>query len=103
MEDGHTLFDYDVGLNDIVQLMIRPSCSNSSDTTAVITNGITLINGNDKDPMNCNLHSESEKEAMDTVSVVKSDSIKAVVDLGMSMRCCSTAFLNKKYGSVCRI
>ena len=23
MEDGHTLFDYDVGLNDIVQLMIR--------------------------------------------------------------------------------
>ena len=23
MEDGHTLFDYDVGLNEIVQLMIR--------------------------------------------------------------------------------
>ena len=24
MEDGHSLFDYDVGLNDIIQLMIRP-------------------------------------------------------------------------------
>ncbi|XP_010217266.1 PREDICTED: E3 ubiquitin-protein ligase UHRF2-like, partial [Tinamus guttatus] len=23
LEDGHTLFDYDVGLNDIVQLLIR--------------------------------------------------------------------------------
>lgn len=23
MEDGHTIFDYDVGLNDIVQLLIR--------------------------------------------------------------------------------
>ena len=24
LEDGHSLFDYDVGLNDIIQLMIRP-------------------------------------------------------------------------------
>ena len=24
LEDGHSLFDYDVGLNDIVQLMVRP-------------------------------------------------------------------------------
>lgn len=23
MEDGHSLFDYDVGLNDIIQLLIR--------------------------------------------------------------------------------
>ena len=23
LEDGHTLFDYDVGLNDIIQLMVR--------------------------------------------------------------------------------
>ena len=23
MEDGHTLFDYDVGLNDIIQLLVR--------------------------------------------------------------------------------
>ena len=24
LEDGHSLFDYDVGLNDIIQLMVRP-------------------------------------------------------------------------------
>ena len=24
LEDGHSLFDYDVGLNDTVQLMVRP-------------------------------------------------------------------------------
>ena len=73
MEDGYTLFDYDVGLNDIVQLMIRPS---SSDTTAAITNGITdeLINGKDKDPVNCNLHSDSDEDAMYTVGD-KSDRI----------------------------
>lgn len=23
MEDGHTLFDYDVGLNDLIQILIR--------------------------------------------------------------------------------
>lgn len=33
MEDGHTLFDYNVGLNEIVQLMIRtvpPSDDNNN-------------------------------------------------------------------------
>ncbi len=33
MEDGHTLFDYDVGLNDIVQLMIRVNLPEVKDTT----------------------------------------------------------------------
>ncbi|KAM4754131.1 E3 ubiquitin-protein ligase UHRF2-like isoform 2-T2 [Cyanocitta cristata] len=35
MEDGHTLFDYGVGLNDIVQLLIR---SESESPTASVTN-----------------------------------------------------------------
>nr|XP_013813159.1 PREDICTED: E3 ubiquitin-protein ligase UHRF2-like [Apteryx mantelli mantelli] len=35
LEDGHTLFDYDVGLNDIVQLLIR---SESEAPTASVTN-----------------------------------------------------------------
>ena len=32
MEDGHSLFDYNVGLNEIVQLMIRPvpPCENNN-------------------------------------------------------------------------
>ena len=24
LEDGHTLFDYDVGLNEIVQILVKP-------------------------------------------------------------------------------
>ena len=50
MEDGHTLFDYDVNLNDLIQLMIRvdkpqledvlkPSTSNGPEITSV--NGTT--------------------------------------------------------------
>jgi hypothetical protein len=31
LEDGHTLFDYDVGLNDIVQLMVRVNVSEVKD------------------------------------------------------------------------
>lgn len=39
MENGYTLFDYDVGLNDIIQLLIRsdpdlPSTSKQTDTQA---------------------------------------------------------------------
>uniref|UniRef100_A0A8D0GGN8 Ubiquitin-like domain-containing protein n=1 Tax=Sphenodon punctatus TaxID=8508 RepID=A0A8D0GGN8_SPHPU len=35
LEDGHTLFDYNVGLNDIVQLLIR---SESDAPTTSLTN-----------------------------------------------------------------
>ena len=38
LEDGHTLFDYNVGLNEIVQLMIKtaipPTDSNNNGKTA---------------------------------------------------------------------
>uniref|UniRef100_A0A6I8QQZ9 E3 ubiquitin-protein ligase UHRF n=1 Tax=Xenopus tropicalis TaxID=8364 RepID=A0A6I8QQZ9_XENTR len=33
LEDGHTLFDYNVGLNDIVQLLIRSQSDGSSSST----------------------------------------------------------------------
>ena len=33
LEDGHTLFDYDVGLNDLIQLMVRMKPAPSSDVT----------------------------------------------------------------------
>lgn len=35
LEDGHTLFDYNVGLNDIVQLLIRSE--SEAPTTASVT------------------------------------------------------------------
>ena len=74
MEDGHTLFDYDVGLNDIVQLMVRPSVSDSKPATneAAKTsswNGVQ-INGTDKkEAMNGDSQCESDGEAMDTDTV----------------------------------
>ncbi|XP_007428191.1 E3 ubiquitin-protein ligase UHRF2-like, partial [Python bivittatus] len=43
LEDGHTLFDYNVGLNDIVQLLIRPE----SDVPA------TTLNKKDGKPGPC--------------------------------------------------
>nr|1WY8_A Chain A, Np95-like ring finger protein, isoform a [Homo sapiens] len=30
LENGYTLFDYDVGLNDIIQLLVRPDSGPSS-------------------------------------------------------------------------
>ena len=74
MEDGHTLFDYDVGLNDIVQLMIRPVLSNggengmingdknTSDSTDVV------INGKHEAELTGDSQCESEEETMDVVS-----------------------------------
>ena len=31
MSDGHSLFDYDVGLNDIIQIFVRPLPEEPSD------------------------------------------------------------------------
>ena len=71
MEDGHSLFDYDVGLNDIVQLMIRPSYSDSNPSRTV-TNEASSWNGvqiNGTDTMNGDSQCESDGEAMDTDTV----------------------------------
>ena len=48
MEDGHTLFDYSVQLNDIVQLMIRSTVPVSKETEkkAFLVNGdLPVTNG----------------------------------------------------------
>nr|XP_046160951.1 LOW QUALITY PROTEIN: E3 ubiquitin-protein ligase UHRF2-like [Oncorhynchus gorbuscha] len=37
MEDGHTLYDYNVGLNDIVQLLIRSHAGDAPDSPLVIS------------------------------------------------------------------
>ena len=34
MEDGHSLFDYDVGMNDVIQLMVRPLLPDASNSPA---------------------------------------------------------------------
>ncbi|KFM73682.1 E3 ubiquitin-protein ligase UHRF1, partial [Stegodyphus mimosarum] len=33
LEDGHTLFDYDVGLNDIIQILVRQPDPTKEQTT----------------------------------------------------------------------
>eukprot|EP00058_Branchiostoma_floridae_P015048 XP_002600536.1 hypothetical protein BRAFLDRAFT_205411 [Branchiostoma floridae] len=37
LEDGHTLFDYSVGLNEIIQLLVRPAATNQSGGSSVAT------------------------------------------------------------------
>ena len=58
LEDGHSLFDYDVGLNDIIQLMVRPVMT-SSDATLYPSTASTQ-NGTEEE--------EEGEEKMDTVS-----------------------------------
>ncbi|CAH1244134.1 UHRF1 [Branchiostoma lanceolatum] len=37
LEDGHSLFDYSVGLNEIIQLLVRPAATNQSADSSVAT------------------------------------------------------------------
>lgn len=61
MEDGHTLFDYSVGLNEIVQLMIRPALPDSIVTEE---KKIPLENG-DRLPVTNGLTNGSEEENLE--------------------------------------
>lgn len=54
LEDGHTLFDYDVGLNDLIQLMIRikvsePICASTSATSPSTGESSDESNSSDKE------------------------------------------------------
>ncbi|XP_078657460.1 E3 ubiquitin-protein ligase UHRF1-like [Branchiostoma floridae x Branchiostoma belcheri] len=37
LEDGHTLFDYSVGLNEIIQLLVRPADTGQSEGSSIAT------------------------------------------------------------------
>lgn len=39
LEDGHTLFDYSVGLNDLVQIMVRQKVASPKKEPKPVTNG----------------------------------------------------------------
>ncbi|XP_025095806.1 E3 ubiquitin-protein ligase UHRF1-like isoform X2 [Pomacea canaliculata] len=54
LEDGHTLFDYDVGLNDLIQLMIRikasePICASTSAASPSTGESSDESNSSDKE------------------------------------------------------
>ncbi len=58
LEDGHTLFDYDVGLNEIVQLLIRNIPVESQ-----------VIPSDQSDESKAENEAEGDGDDMDTVSV----------------------------------
>lgn len=90
LEDGNTLFDYDVGLNDIIQLLVRPVLTPVTNGAAVngtrnhkgsVQNGTNDQNGssdqNGTSDQNQNgtsvqngTESDNEEECMDLVSEV---------------------------------
>ena len=62
MEDGHTLFDYSVGLNEIVQLMIKqpvPVSIEMDEKKESITHGGSAVTNGQT---NCNGHESEERE-----------------------------------------
>ncbi len=61
LEDGHSLFDYDVGLNDIIQLMVRPA-----ETSQPVSNGVTSHTNGASNGRS----SEEEEEEMDAVRMM---------------------------------
>jgi hypothetical protein len=62
LEDGNSLFDYDVGMNDIIQLMVRPlpTPSTSPQSPKPTTNGTTHASPQ-ADPQNGNGGSREEQ------------------------------------------
>ena len=72
LEDGHSLFDYDVGLNDIIQLMVRPAPVDPAPPCRAVQNGGTgekeeERNGTGGEEM---LNGDSEDEVVESMEVV---------------------------------
>ena len=65
LEDGHSLFDYDVGLNDTVQLMVRPVATLPA---AADTGASAAQNGNETHRRDNGTDSASDDNIMESVS-----------------------------------
>ena len=59
LEDGHTLFDYDVGLNDLIQLMVRVKPAMAADAPPTPT---TTAQAEPKDGGEENVSDKENKE-----------------------------------------
>ena len=71
LEDGHSLFDYDVGLNDIIQLMVRPVPVDPTPAPRAVQNGGTTedeTNGTGEEEMQNGDSEEDGEESMEVVS-----------------------------------
>lgn len=70
MEDGHTIFDYNVGLNDIVQLLVRqkmaPSVVKSKDKEAELSDSDSGCGSTQSESDKNSTHGEVEGQTAGT-------------------------------------
>lgn len=76
MEDGQTLFDYNVGLNDIVQLLIRsqtdhPDSPATKDSSGVASSSAPLPGSNKSN--SCNSPAPATPVAVETLAITNSE------------------------------
>lgn len=89
MEDGHTIFDYNVGLNDIVQLLVRQASAVSlpKDKEAELSDSDSGCGSGQSESDKSSTHGESEGQSAGTPT--QSD----LVDPGFGLfkvECCET-------------
>lgn len=69
MEDGHTIFDYSVGLNDIVQLLVRqapPTVSLPKDKEAELSDSDSGCGSGQSESDKSSTHGECEGQSSGT-------------------------------------
>lgn len=69
MEDGHTIFDYNVGLNDIVQLLVRqvlPAVSLPKDKEAELSDSDSGCGSGQSESDKSSTHGECEGQSAGT-------------------------------------
>ncbi|NXB81996.1 UHRF2 ligase, partial [Donacobius atricapilla] len=79
LEDGHTLFDYNVGLNDIVQLLIR------SDSEAPTTASVTDQDGEVNPSAVSNCKNKVKKTSSGSLSQPSTSSRSFLIDPGIGL------------------
>ena len=75
MEDGHSLFDYDVGLNDIIQIFVRPpqavlSNGHDSEQSTTVTNGHQSITNGHTSNGHVSLETSTNGDEVETMETV---------------------------------
>ena len=88
MEDGHTMFDYSVGLNDIVQLLVRQAAAvvndkdKSKDKEAELSDSDSGCGSAQSESDKNSTHGEAESQAAGTSAQVEAPEL---VDPGFGL------------------
>lgn len=78
LEDGHSLFDYDVGLNDIIQIFVRPpqavlSNGHDSEQSTTVTNGHQSITNGHTSNGHVSLETSTNGDEVETMEIENGD------------------------------